>query len=182
MNLHEMLLKQLDAGFEHWRVANQWAPRPKEGWVRTIRKALHMTIAQLAKRIGVSSSRIVAIEMAEPEGGITLRTLSEVANAMECEFVYALVPKKSLKILLKERAETVAKSRIQHVSHSMLLEDQAVSKEFEREQFNDLVQLLSSKPRLLNSLWNELGTEISKTKLKDRKSADRKNEKRKPTI
>jgi ribosome-binding protein aMBF1 (putative translation factor) len=46
--------------------------RPPEGWVRTTRKALSMTMAQLAQRLGVQQSRIAEIvsgvKVNEPPG------------------------------------------------------------------------------------------------------------------
>lgn len=153
MNVREVLLKQLDLKLAIWRQANQEAPRPKQGWVRTIRKALGMTIAQLAKRLAVDPSRVVAIEMAEPKDAITIKSLREVADAMECEFIYALVPRKSLHSMLKGRARNIAKKRVQRISHSMALEDQAVFKDAQ-EEIEELIRLLLSKPRLLNSLWD----------------------------
>lgn len=161
MNIHEMLLKQLNPRLAIWRQANLEAPRPPKGWVRTIRKALGITIAQLAKRFNVNPSRVVAIEMAEPRDAITLKTLREIASAMECEFVYALVPKNSLASIIKDRATEVVKNRMQRVSHSMALEDQAVSKDYQEEQMQDLIKLFSSKPRLLNSLWNKVSVKTT---------------------
>lgn len=38
---------------------------------------------------------------------IQLNTLREVAVAMGCELVYAMVPRKSIEELLRERAEAV---------------------------------------------------------------------------
>lgn len=166
MNLHEMLLKQLDLGLECWRQANQQAPRPQNGWIRTIRKALGMTIIQLANRLDLDPSRIVKIETAEPMDGVTFKTMREVAETLECEFVYALVPKKSLKFILLAKARNIVKKRMKRVSHSMALEDQSVSKEYQEEQMKDLIKMLLSKPRTLSSLWDESEAETLKQKKK----------------
>jgi len=155
MNIHETLLRQMDPLLENWRQANQQAPRPRKGWIRTIRKALGMTIAQLANRLGLDPSRVVKVETAELTDSITLKTLRKIANAMECELVYAVVPKKSLKYVLENRARNIIKNRMNRVSHSMALEDQAVSKAQEKEQIEELIKFVLSKPRMLSSLWNE---------------------------
>lgn len=161
MNLHEILLKQLDAQLEHWREANLQAPKPKNGWIRTIRKALGVTIIQLAKRLDLDPSRIVKIETAERQGNVTLKTLQEVAEALNCEFVYALVPKKPLKDLLLEKVRNVIKRRLERVSHSMTLEDQSVSKKYHDEKMEDLIKSVLSKRRRVSSVWNEPETNVS---------------------
>ena len=156
MNAHELTLKQLDKGLESWKTANIVAPRPKAGWVRTIRKALGMKISQLASRLEVNKSRVIKIEMAETLDAVTLGTLREVASALECELVYAFVPKISLKNILMDRSKKIAKKRIQRVSQSMALENQSVSKSFE-EELLDEYKLPIYKTRYLNALWNEFG-------------------------
>ena len=45
--------------------------RPPRGWLKAIREALGMTTTQLGQRLGVSQSRVVAIEQAESKGSIT---------------------------------------------------------------------------------------------------------------
>ncbi|MBS0358463.1 MAG: helix-turn-helix domain-containing protein, partial [Proteobacteria bacterium] len=82
--------------------------RPKIGWVRSIRKALGMTIKQLAKRLGVDPSRIVKIKTAEIRDAVTLHTLKMVAEKLDCSFVYALVPSTSLKEAIESKAEALA--------------------------------------------------------------------------
>ena len=78
--------------------------RPPYGWIKAIREALGMTSRQFAKRMGVSQPRASAIEKNEVIGSITLDTLQRAANALECQLVYALVPRKPLQALVKERA------------------------------------------------------------------------------
>ena len=86
--------------------------RPSRGWIRAIREALGMTTAQLAKRIGVSQPRAVAIENAEKKGSISLNSLERAAHALDCRLVYALVPRRPLKELVTERAERLASKRL----------------------------------------------------------------------
>jgi len=155
MNQHELILKQLDSQLKHWQKANKLAPRPKNGWVRTIRKVLGMTIIQLANRLDLNPSRIVKIESAEVHGNVTLKTLQETADAFDCELVYALVPKKSLKSLLLEKASNTIKRRVERVSHSMALENQSVSNKYQDEEMENLKRIILSKPRMISSLWNE---------------------------
>ena len=61
--------------------------RPKKGWVREIRTALGMSMADLASRLGVIKQRIEGLEKNEVAGTVTLESLRKAAEAMDCEFV-----------------------------------------------------------------------------------------------
>ena len=87
--------KQLDRRLAPLRRAQDLTPPPR-GWIRAVRESIGMTMAQLAARTGVSQSRITRIEAAEVNSAITLRTLRNIAEGMNCELVYALVPHGSL--------------------------------------------------------------------------------------
>ncbi len=67
--------------------------RPKEGWVRSLRKALGMSSPQLAKRLGISKSQTSQMERMEAEDRITLKQLRRVADSLDCDLIYALVPR-----------------------------------------------------------------------------------------
>lgn len=100
---------------------------PLHAWIRAMREALSMTTGQLAKRVGVSQPRIVAIEKAEADGGITLRTLREVAEGLDCTLIYALVPNKPLKQIVRDRAEQIADRQLARTNHTMKLEKQGLT-------------------------------------------------------
>lgn len=127
--------------------------RPPRGWVKAIREALGMTTAQLAERIGLSQSRIVAIEQAEAKGSITLNSLERAAHALDCRLVYALVPREPLEERVKHRAFQVAKKRLQSTAHSMALEDQSVAAADESEQLKRLTRRLIEQAG--SKLWDE---------------------------
>ena len=125
--------------------------RPPRGWVKAIREALGMTTRQLARRIGVVQSRVVDIEKAEVTGSITLESLERAAHALDCELVYALLPRKPLGTVIEERATNLAKSYIKAVRHSMALEGQSLDEVDEREQIRQLAKQLAEKPG--SKLW-----------------------------
>ena len=100
---------------------------PAKGWIRSIREALSMTSYQLAKRIGVPQPNVMKWELREMSGAITLESMRRVADAMHCDFVYALVPRKPINRILQERAKQVVASSLEQVSRSMRLEDQETS-------------------------------------------------------
>lgn len=112
-----------------------------------------MTTAQLGRRMGVSQSRAVAIEQAETRSSITLETLERAARALDCELVYALVPRRPLDELVEERARRVARHRLAPTCHSMALEAQGVDKDDDSEQLARLVRSLAERSG--SELWEE---------------------------
>lgn len=151
MKNKDLIIKQLDRQFENMRLKT--LSKPRQGWIRTIRKALGMTGQQLAKRLGVVRTRIVRIELDEQRDAVTLRTLREVAEALNCELVYTLVPKVSLQATLNQQAEKKATHTLDRVSHSMQLENQGISAKSEQELKGELVNSLLQGP--YKHLWEE---------------------------
>jgi predicted DNA-binding mobile mystery protein A len=112
-----------------------------------------MTTKQLALRLGVSQPRITQLEQAEKDGSITLSSLQRAANALDCQLVYALVPRRPLSELIEERATQRAKSIIDATSHSMALEDQRADADNERAQLEQLINELKNSAG--SSLWED---------------------------
>lgn len=145
-------IRHLDARFATLRPLLLNA-RPPKGWVRALRNALGMTSAQLARRIGVSQSRIPELEQAEVGGSITLHSLERAAEALGCRVVYALVPTRPLADAMRERAEIIADRHLAHIDQSMRLEDQAVRDDgVRKEQRRRLIEQLLQRPA---RLWDE---------------------------
>jgi predicted DNA-binding mobile mystery protein A len=121
-------LKQLDRGLKPYRAARM-IPRPSKGWIRTIRLALGISSGELARRLGTSRQLPLQLEKGEAEDRITLKSLRAAANALDCDLVYAFVPRAdSLQDLTENRARAEATKRVLGVEHSMALEDQAVGR------------------------------------------------------
>ncbi|QND55875.1 mobile mystery protein A [Mesorhizobium huakuii] len=99
---------------------------PAEGWIRTVRKALGMSGAQLAGRMGVTRARIAQVEQAELEGGVTLKSMQATAEAMGCRFVYAFVPPDTIEAIIVAQARKKAEAIVATAGKHMALEDQAV--------------------------------------------------------
>ena len=69
-------------------------PRPpREGWVRALRTERGISSRELAKRLGVSQPAVIQAEHHEAAGTISMLTLYRMAEALDCELRYALVPK-----------------------------------------------------------------------------------------
>lgn len=126
--------------------------RPPRGWVHATRKTLGMTMAQLAKRLGIQQSRIAEIEKTEIQDHVTLRTLKAAARAMGCRFEYAFIPEKPFEVLLKEHALKRAQEKVAYISHQMALEHQDISQEEREAQIQQLVEELLKTPR---KLWKD---------------------------
>ncbi len=147
-----IMREQLDKTFESLN-SIRGLHRPVKGWLRSIREALGMSGRQLADRIGVSQPRVVQMEKDELSGTLTLKTLRQAAEAMDCVFVYALVPRTSLEKAMRDQAKIFAEQRFSRTSHTMLLEDQLVSND-ERNKMLDakLEDLIREMPK---DFWSE---------------------------
>lgn len=150
--LEGLSLKQLDARLEAARSSSGQAV-PRGGWLRAIRNALGMTADQLAKRLAVTPANVSSLEQSEAKETISLKRLREVADALECELVYVLVPRRSLVQMREERAQFVAARILGRVNHMMSLEDQAITRPELARQRDDLAaDLLASGSR---ELWDD---------------------------
>ena len=123
--------------------------RPGRGWIKAIREAIGMTTGQFARRLGVAQPRVAALEKAEADGVVTLKSLRQAAEALDCDFVYALVPRKPLEQVVKDRARDVAERQLARTDQTMRLENQAVSKARMARARDELAaELLRSDRRL----------------------------------
>src|SRR6185437_7385367 len=118
---------------------------PRLGWIRAVRGALGMSQAVLAGRLGVSAAAVNKLEQAERHGGVTIRKLAEVASALDCTLVYALVPRSTLEQTVTNQARSVATDMLGYVARTMALESQGIGDEREREAVDRYArQLISS--------------------------------------
>lgn len=156
-----LMIKQLDRQLKEWQAACQKYNRPKIGWIKTLRTALSMTAEQFADRLGLSRARVNQLESAEANNAVTLRTLQEAASALECELVYAIVPKGSstLEDIIKTRAEQIANERVANVAHSMSLENQAIDNDILKMQKEEIVKNMTEN--LNKKFWEQQNTQIN---------------------
>ncbi len=119
------------------RFAKLNEPAPPSGWVKAIRGSLGLSIRQLAERVGVAHGSINQIEKREPERRVTLESLEQVARAMDCKLVYAIVPQDpgyTLEDIIDKKAYEAATKILKSVAHTMQLEAQSTSqKELDAE-------------------------------------------------
>lgn len=77
-------------------------------WIRTIRRALGIQEAELAREMGYVPRSIYRMEQSESKATLQMQYLQKAAEAMKCELVYAIVPKEGT---LEELAREVEDAR-----------------------------------------------------------------------
>lgn len=125
--------------------------RPKSGWVRALRQALGMTTEQLANKMGIQQSGVTLLEKREIDKKVTLETLERAAKALNCELVYALVPKNSLEKTVDDQALFAAKNILARTTHTMSLELQEAGKA--ETEFHEKELAAEIKNKLDRRLW-----------------------------
>jgi predicted DNA-binding mobile mystery protein A len=126
---------------------------PPKGWIHAIRTSLNMSLAQLAKRLKITSVSVREIEERERNKTITLKKLNEIAEALDLQLVYGFLPKESsLEKMIEKRAEQIAREIVLRTSHTMALEDQENSQERIQQAIKDRTRLL--KQEIPKHLWD----------------------------
>lgn len=126
---------------------------PKEGWIRTVRKALGMSGAQLGRLMGISRAQVGQTERGEVSGSVTIKTMQKAAAALGCRFVYAVVPEGSIETVIEERAHQKAMAIVEKANKHMALEAQTLSDSKIRFEIDRLQQgFLKDLP---SDLWND---------------------------
>jgi predicted DNA-binding mobile mystery protein A len=138
----------LDRHFDEWQPLRGLA-RPPRGWVRAVREALGMSAAALAARLGTTAGAVTRLEQSEAADRIRLDTLRRAADALGCDLVYLLVPRRPLRTVVRERARELAHEQVAAVEQTMLLEDQATG------ETSELEARLTEQLLARGSLWTD---------------------------
>ena len=127
---------------------------PPEGWLCTTRKALGMSAAQLARRLGVTRAHVSKTEKGELSGSVTLRTLRSMAEGMGCRLVYAIVPDgNTVEGLMVTRAREKARREVEEARKHMALEGQLLSEAQMNFEIDRLQQDILKNPP--PDFWDE---------------------------
>jgi len=131
----------IDGHFDEWQQLRGLA-RPPKGWIRAIREALGMSAAALGGQLGVTAGSVTRLEQSEAADRIQLDTLRGTADALGCDLVYLLVPRRPLTTVVRERARQLAHTQIAAVEQNMRLENQATgaTKEMEDQLTEELIE------------------------------------------
>lgn len=123
-------------------------------WSKYVRVALGMTVSQMAKRMGLAQSTMTESEKQEEAGTLTINKLKKMAEALDCDLVYAFIPKTSLEDTIENEARKKVLKSLKEASVHMALEDQAViykNKGEREERINELVE----EKKYSKYLWDE---------------------------
>ena len=125
---------------------------PVEGWLATFRRALGMSQADVATRLGVGRASVQQAERRETDGAITLDKMDKIASAMGGRLVYAIVPggspKQKVSDMIDDQARAKASALNRYANIQMALENQALSKERNREKVEELAaEIARTMPR-----------------------------------
>lgn len=147
-----LAVDQLDERLPSLRDAAEEIRRqlPRTGWLKAIRTALGMSERSFAKRLGILHSSLYNLERNERSGSVTLESLRRAAEALDADLVYAIVPRKPLRVVIRERARALAMERLRPIAQSMELEQQSLSAKQLERQVKELADELEKKPA---SLW-----------------------------
>jgi predicted DNA-binding mobile mystery protein A len=112
-----------------------------------------MSAAQLGRRLGVCRQRIARAEKDELAGNVTLKTMTQLADAMDCAFVYWVVPKTSLEEIVRSQAKKIAEASVSQTSLAMSLEGQAITDEDKAELIDEAVDAILNDDKV--RLWED---------------------------
>lgn len=118
---------------------------PRDGWLKTVRTALGLTAAQLARRIGAQASGVLHFERRETLKSATLASLDRAAQAMNCRLVWTILPEQgysSLSEIVEKRAKKLAAKLVKDVDKTMKLEAQGIPSEASKKQAEELAMEL----------------------------------------
>lgn len=133
------------------KAANQLAhARPGSGWVSALRHALGMSGAALARRMGMTRGAVYKLEANEVDESISVASLRRAAQALDADFVYAIIPRAPLRKMINEKAREAARDQLTKVAGTMGLEAQTLTK----QQIEDLAEIIAAKiEKNPSSLW-----------------------------
>jgi predicted DNA-binding mobile mystery protein A len=108
-----------------------------------------MSSTELAARMGVVHQAIREFENSEVQETIKLETLRRIGEALDCQLIYALIPRTTLDEAVLSQARRKAKIRLTRVSHHSRLEDQEVGVDDTEIQIEDISKKLIDR----RGLW-----------------------------
>lgn len=124
---------------------------PPTGWIKAIRTAIGMSMQQLGNKLSISKQGILDIEKREKDGAITIKSLREIARALDMQLVYGFVPNDgSLDALIEKRATELATKIVLRTSTTMKLEDQGnTNKRIEKAIKERAEEIKNEMPKIL---------------------------------
>ncbi len=149
-NLNRLRIEQTDKALAAFELLKGQAA-PPDGWLRAVRESLGRSLRVQARRLGMAAPTLHKSEAAEAQGRITLGQLRKLAEGLDCELVYGLVPRQPLRQAVEAQAEMLARQEVLGVAHSMSLEEQRPSDAYVARQVAERKQGLLAGP--WSKLW-----------------------------
>ncbi|HEX3933739.1 MAG TPA: mobile mystery protein A [Puia sp.] len=123
----KLVIQQLDKKFQALSTLQEIMPA--KGWISVIRKTLNMSLRQLGNKMSITPQSVRDLEKREEEKTVTLKALTEAAEALDMTLVYGFIPKDgSLEKFIERKAYEKAQEIVRRTSTTMKLEDQENSK------------------------------------------------------
>jgi predicted DNA-binding mobile mystery protein A len=110
-----------------------------------------MSMEQLGKKLSITKQGVMDMEKREKEGAITIKSMQEIAKAIDMQFVYGFVPNDgSLNQMIETRALEMATKIVERTATTMKLEDQVNSKErIENAIKERATEIINKTPKIL---------------------------------
>jgi len=134
-NQKKILIEQLDRKLiSFYEIKN--IEVPERGWVYTIRTALNMTLQQLGHKLKITIQGVQDIEKRELSGSISIKSMKEVANALDMKFVYGFVSnhnslEKFIELKARELAEKIVVKNLNATAENKVMDKDEVQQEIE---------------------------------------------------
>lgn len=122
-----------------------------ESWIYYIRTALGMSIEQLAKKAKLAKPTVYQLERSEKTRNINIKSLDSLAEAMDCELVYAFIPKQKIEKTIEQQAAKKSKEILKESQLQMEYEDQKVTAKESRAQQEEMTE----KIKFSKILWDD---------------------------
>ena len=124
---------------------------PPTGWIKAIRTAMGMSMQQLGSKLNVTKQGVLDIEKREERGSVTIKSLKEIARALDMQLVYGFVPNDgSLDAFIEKRATELATKIVLRTSNTMKLEDQGnTNKRIEKAIKERAEEIKNEMPKIL---------------------------------
>lgn len=152
MNRQKLVLEQLNTKIAKFNKLVDISI-PHNGWIYSIRTALHMSLRQLAEHLNITTQSVKEIEEREHLGSISIRVLRQAGEALNMKLVYGFIPQSgTLEKMIEDRAKELAREIVLRTSNTMQLEDQENTEErIEKAIQEKTEEIIQKMPRYL---WN----------------------------
>jgi len=150
--LSQIARRRLD---ETGDLLRELAPRaratPRGGWIAAIREGLGMSVQEFGQRMGITRASAAKLEANERRRTLQLHTLQRAAEALDCDLIYALVPRRPLQEMVDTRRVEILMSVHERTRQHMRLEAQEVAPAYSARD------LLREAERLVpdRALWKQ---------------------------